>query len=197
MELTSIEQVLNKYMLAALIIWIGSLVLCSPETPWYQTTFGIGFMHIWVYWVHRSLHYVTSDTLLGFLNTHLRFHHQFDKPICRELELFFEVIVDLLMNFSLLFLQMLTGYYIVPVPIIVLFALSYTSVHLINYSIVGNEVHRRHHLTFDKNFGPDVSDHLFGTNFNNEVEDISFLSINALWITLILYPLKEYFWWPK
>ena len=193
----SIEQVFNKYMLAALIIWVGSLALCSPETPWYQVTFGIMFAHIWVYWVHRGMHFVTSDTLFGFLNTHLRFHHQFDKPISRELELFFEVIFDLLMNFSLLFMQWLLGYYIIPVPVILLFCIAYTSIHLINYSIIGSEVHRRHHLTFDKNFGPDVSDHLFGTNYNDEVEDISYFSINALWTTLVLYPLKEYLWWPK
>jgi sterol desaturase/sphingolipid hydroxylase (fatty acid hydroxylase superfamily) len=193
-KLSTIEKVLNKYMLAALIIWVCSLALCSPETPWYQVTFGIAFMHIWVYWIHRCLHLIPTDGIIGFLNTHLRFHHQTDKPIGRELELFFELLIDLAMNLLLLLIQWSIGYYVVPVPVIVLFAISYTSVHLINYSIVGNQVHRRHHETFDKNFGPDVSDHLFGTNYNEDVEDISYLSLNAMWTSLVLYPLREQLW---
>jgi sterol desaturase/sphingolipid hydroxylase (fatty acid hydroxylase superfamily) len=151
-------------------------------------------MHIWVYWIHRCLHLIPTDGIIGFLNTHLRFHHQTDKPIGRELELFFELLIDLAMNLLLLLIQWSIGYYVVPVPVIVLFAISYTSVHLINYSIVGNQVHRRHHETFDKNFGPDVSDHLFGTNYNEDVEDISYLSLNAMWTSLVLYPLREQLW---
>jgi sterol desaturase/sphingolipid hydroxylase (fatty acid hydroxylase superfamily) len=198
MEINSIiEQLMNKYTMAAVIIWICSLALKSPSTPWYQATFGIAFMHFWVYWVHRSLHYIPTDGIIGFLNTHIRFHHQFDKPIPRELELFFEVIIDLAMNLSLLLLEWLFNFYIIPVPIIVLFGIAYTSVHLINYSIIGNIFHRRHHTSINKNYAPDIADHVFGTNYNEEMEDLVYTSLNAFWTMLVLYPLKEYLGWPK
>ena len=193
-QISTTEKVLNKYMLAALTIWVCSLALCSPQTPWYQVTLGAMFMHVWVYWVHRATHLLPKEGLIAFLNTHIRFHHEFDKPVSRELELFFEVIFDLSMNFSLLLIEWLIGYYIIPIPVIILFGLSYTSIHLINYSIVGNIVHKRHHLTYDKNFGPDVSDHIFGTNFNDELEDLNYLSLNVIWMTFVLYSIRKMFW---
>ncbi len=187
-----IEKVLNNYALAFLVLWCGAGLL-APEQPWYLTLYGMMFMHWWVYWVHRLLHVLPRDGPIGYFNTHFRFHHQSEKLLDRRIELFFESITDLGMNFLLLGIQWATGIYIIPVSCIALFAVSYMSIHIINYSMVGTVSHRLHHTELDKNFGPDVIDHIHGTNYDDNFEDMNVLALNAMAATVLLYPLKEYF----
>ena len=81
---------------------------------------------------------------------------------------------------SILALQYITGIWIVPVWIVVFYAIVWTSTHIINYSIVGSETHRNHHRHVHTNFGPDTMDHLFGTNYDDTMEDIAPVALNAI-----------------
>lgn len=101
------------------------------------------------------------------------------------------------MNLSLLGIQWLVGIYIVPVSCIVLFAVAYMSVHIFNYSIVGSDVHRVHHLTLNKNFGPDTMDHIYGTNLNEETEDMDPLALNAVLAFFLVRGLKGWIRWSE
>jgi hypothetical protein len=188
-----LEKLLNKYGLAFLVLWCGAGILREPGQHWFPTLYGIMFMHWWVYWVHRGLHVVPRDGLIGFLNTHWRWHHQTVKTLDRRVELFFEAIADLGMSFLLLLIQWAIGIYIIPVSSIFIFAVSYTSIHLINYSIIGSKSHRLHHTELEKNFGPDAIDHMHGTNYDDEYEDMDPIALNTIATTALLYPLKQYF----
>ena len=190
------ERLINSYLLAFMSFFISALLIASPSTPWYQTFMAVPIVHTWIYLVHRLLHHVPIEGVWGYINTHMRFHHEFEKTLPRGLELFFECITDLSMNLLLLLIQYLTGIYIVPVSTIVLFTLSYMTVHIINYSIIGSKFHRLHHETIDKNFAPDALDHMFGTNYDDSYEDINAFALNAIWPALLLYPIRSYLWFP-
>jgi hypothetical protein len=117
----------------------------------------------------------------------MNFHHQEDKPLPRELELFLEVLTDLGMNLLVIPIQYLVGFNVIPIPCVLLFTLAYTSIHLFNYSIIGSLFHKRHHQTINKNFAPDAMDHIMGTNYNEEYEDLVPMSLNVLVSFSILY----------
>ena len=184
------RKIVKSYMLAFLTIWIGGMLLKSPDTHWFQVSFGLLFMHAWVYFLHRSLHLIPKWGLLETLNTHIYFHHQEEKPLPRALELMFEFITDTGMNLLIIPVQMLLGITIVPLPCVLLFTLAYTSIHIVNYSMFGSVFHKRHHLTMVKNFAPDAMDHIVGTNYSDEFEDLVPMSLNVIVSTALLYLVK-------
>lgn len=185
------RKIIQKYSLAFLVIWIGGMLLKSPDTHWLQVTFGLFFMHAWVYFVHRGVHLIPKWGPLEWFNTHMFFHHQEEKPLHRSLELLFEFFTDTGMNTLIIPVQMLLGITLVPLPCVILFTLAYTSIHIVNYSMFGSVFHKRHHLTMVKNFAPDAMDHLVGSNYNDEFEDLVPFSLNVVICTAILYLIKD------
>lgn len=99
------------------------------------------------------------------------------------------------MSFTVLVLQWLTGIWVVPISVILLYAFTYTSTHIINYSIFGSDIHRKHHQNMNTNYGPDTLDHMFGTSNDGKFEDLTPISLNAIGSFVIVYLLKEHFHW--
>lgn len=190
---TIFHKIIKNYTLAFLTIWFGAMLLKGPDTSVFAITIGIYLIHGWVYFVHRSLHILPRTWPIKEINTHIRYHHQNDKEISRPLELFFEFLTDTAMNLSVVPLQWLLGITIIPLPCVLLFTLTYSSIHIINYSMFGSEFHKRHHITMDKNFAPDAMDHIIGTNFNEEYEDLNPTCLNLIVCTFLLYLLKDQF----
>ena len=96
------------------------------------------------------------------------------------MELGLEMINDLAMSLTVLRLQGMLGIWIIPTSVILFYALWYTSVHIVNYSIIGSPVHKDHHKNVGTNFGPDVLDHMFGTNHEPVKEDLIPLAPNMV-----------------
>lgn len=188
---TIFKKITRHYGLAFLVIWLGSQLLANPETPYVLILLGVFIVHAWVYFVHRGLHIAHDMKLLDFFNTHMRFHHQSEKDLPRPLELFFECITDMTMNLSIIPVQKLLGINLIPMPVIILFALTYTTIHIVNYSMFGSLFHRRHHETKIKNYAPDAMDHLCKTNYNEEHEDLNVTVLNIFAVMAVLYPIKD------
>lgn len=174
-------------------MWLASLVLGHPEYPWWQATAGIVFMYFWIHTIHRLLHLVPTTGIMGLINTHMKYHHQpaDAKPLPRWIELVFETATDMGMNLLLLVIQWLSGVVIVPSAIIVFFTLTYMSVHILNYSIIGSETHRRHHTGLDVNYGPDTIDHIMGTNYDSTWEDMTPIIFNSAVVFVIVNYIKQ------
>jgi len=188
-----IKKITKHYVLAFLTIWLGAQLLSSPETPYLLTLISVFLVHGWVYFIHRGLHILHDYNILDFLNTHMVYHHESEKTIPRPLELFYESLTDLSMNLSLILFQKLIGVNLIPLPVILLFTLTYTSIHIVNYSMFGSVFHRRHHESKIKNYAPDAMDHIFKTNYNDEYEDLTITTLNIFACVAILYPLRFYF----
>jgi sterol desaturase/sphingolipid hydroxylase (fatty acid hydroxylase superfamily) len=192
-----IETLINKWALSTVVVVGAAMLISQPERVWWSAIGGIFFMHIWVYWIHRGLHLLPRNGIIGLLNTHIRFHHAGAdvKPLPRWLELCVETVTDLGMNLSLLALQYAAGLHIVPTSCIVFFAVAYTSVHLINYSLVGSDSHRLHHSSMERNFGPEPMDHWCGTNYDSTAEDLSPMALNAIFAYYVTRLLKTQIGW--
>lgn len=191
MESSLLEQGVQKYFPAFLCLGTAGLLL-DPSASVLAMFLGVTLVHIWVYLVHRGLHLLPD--LFAPLNTHMTYHHESEpKTLSRWLELTFEVGVDMAMVTSLWGLQWLTGVTIVPPAMILLFALAYSSVHLIQYSLIGSDIHRIHHETKVYNYSPDFVDHLFGTNYNGILENTNWFIPNILGSFLVLWPFRAVF----
>jgi hypothetical protein len=184
-------NVSRNYALSFCVFWLGAGLL-NPESQ-IITLLSVFLVHGWVYFVHIGLHKAHQYGIFNFLNTHMVYHHQTEKTIPRYLELFYETITDSIMNLSLYGFQKLVSIEIVPFYVILLFTLTYVSIHIINYSIIGSVFHRRHHDTLDKNLAPDAMDHLCGTNYNEEFEDLNPTCLNITAMMVLTSILKNYF----
>jgi hypothetical protein len=167
------------------------VLVSAPEYSPYLPAIGLIIMYGWIYFVHRGLHMLPKT----ILNPHVYFHHQHDKTIDRRIELCMETVNDLCMGFSLLLLQNLVGIHIVPTSVIVFYSLLYCSVHIVNYSIIGSTTHRNHHQSMYTNYGPDTLDHLFGTSTDGVWEDLTPITMNAVFIAPLVLGLKELLHW--
>jgi sterol desaturase/sphingolipid hydroxylase (fatty acid hydroxylase superfamily) len=186
---------LNNYGISIVSAGAFAILLASPEAGIVQSILGLSIMYFWVYFVHRALHFLPTEGPLRYLNTHWIFHHQPLKLLPRPVELCLETINDMVMSLSVLVIQYLTGIWIVPPSIILFYALWYTSVHIVNYSIIGSPVHRDHHKNVGTNFGPDVIDQMFGTNHEPTKEDLIPLSPNMVLAFSIVFALKQCIHW--
>jgi len=186
---------LSKQVPAIIAIWLGAIFLAYPDRNLIQITIGVIFVQFWIYFVHRTGHYMPTDGILGMLNTHWQFHHQHHKLLDRRVELAIEMFTDLGMNFTLLLIQWYTGVWFVPFSLILYNALIYTSVHIINYSIIGSDIHRKHHRNHNTNFGPDTMDHIFSSSEDGDYEDMNPIIINAVAALGLVYFLKKYYCW--
>lgn len=189
MEASLWEQGLRNYF-PAFVCLGGAGLLLAPDASPIAMFFGVSLVHIWVYLVHRGLHLLPD--LFAPINTHITYHHQAPpKTLPRWLELIFEFLVDMAMIVSLWGVQWLTGITVVPTPMILLFALAYSSVHLIQYSLIGSEIHRIHHELKVYNYSPDFVDHLFGTNYSKDLENTNWFIPNIVGSLLLLWPFRK------
>lgn len=186
---------LRHYGVPILAAGAFATVATYPDAGFFRTMIGLSIMYFWVYFVHRALHFLPTEGPLRYLNTHWIFHHQPLKILPRWFELFLEAINDMGMSLSFLVVQYITGTRFVPLSLILFYGIWFTSVHIVNYSIIGSQVHRDHHKNVGTNFGPDVIDQMFGTNHEATREDLMLLSPNIIISFAIVYVLKQYFHW--
>jgi hypothetical protein len=169
------------------------------------------FMIIWGWYIHFISHNINVSELYEFLlkNNHknwldntllfifkytIDFHDQIhhNTSINKQyLFLFIEFIQNILTQGGILFffgIDKLINKYI-----ILLWCLTYTTVHLINYNIPSiKHCHKDHHTNCKTNYGIDYMDIIMGTKFNyQDIENINHYSINIILITILLYKYIE------
>jgi len=154
----------------------GILFIVGQDCSFFSVLLGIILIFLELYWAHRFVHAVIPESIVHKINPHVPYHHAKVKAMSRTNELLLEVFgVDLPHVFYVMSGQfigyLITGIWFIPITVILVSHIMYSMAHLINYSLVGHKVHRAHHLNVDINYGPDIMDHLFGTNGDPTIED--------------------------
>jgi hypothetical protein len=104
-----------------------------------------------------------------------------------------ELFADITFFAILYFFQKLIRFEIVPPVLILYYGVIYVTVHVINYSIFhAAKKHVVHHETSEtdpdpKNYGPDIIDHLFGTNDDDTFENYNHTLPNILAAFFVAY----------
>jgi len=195
MSKESLQDWIDPYGITIIAASAFVILLVAPERSMVSAILGLSFMYFWVYFFHRALHFLPTEGPLKYINTHWIFHHQPLKILDRRVELALEMVNDLAMSLTVLWIQGMTGIWVVPTSVILFYAIWYTSVHIVNYSVIGSQIHRDHHKNVGTNFGPDVLDHAFGTNHESKKEDLIDLAPNMVITFGIVMLLKQTIKW--
>ena len=150
------------------LIVVGVYLVRKDVSP-IHSFLAIFGLYYYSYFIHRAYHYIPES-----INPHM-IHHK-NKNIARIINLMIECLTDMSFFAVLYLFQNLIGYQVFPNILILYYGIVYVSIHIINFSVFGNENHEKHHNEKDKkycNYGPDPIDHIMNTNCDNNWEDMT------------------------
>jgi sterol desaturase/sphingolipid hydroxylase (fatty acid hydroxylase superfamily) len=179
----------NQFIPSMMVVVFAILLCYKKYSPLY-IILCINFLFIYSYLIHRLFHNLPKP-----LNIHIDYHH---KIVENNYKKYFNLIIELIANimfFMLLYLiQHFTNIYLIPNILIFYYGFIYVSVHIINYSILHvSEEHVIHHKTSNEdsrityNYGPDLIDHIFSSNYSREFENYNHIIPNVLIAFLMSY----------
>lgn len=182
----------RAYLPMSIVTTTCSLFLEYQYTPFIHIMTGALFSWYWAYGIHRIHHSIPSTGIFYYLNPHISIHHSDTKVLPRWLDLTIECLQNMAWFVPLYILQEVSNIHIVPNSIIALSLLVYASVHYINYSLFESKKHIAQHLNPHINYGPDFLDHIFGTNSDDEFEDMSHFIPNCILSTLLIHYIRQW-----
>ena len=174
----NVHNLISNQFFVGFTYFVLALFLVPKNISPLYTLFSITFMTFYSYFIHIVFH------IIPYLReTHL-IHHE-GKILSEVFDLLYETLLNIFFFALLYFFQELTNIKIVPKILIIYAGLVYTSGHIINYSIFKvNDIHEKHHIKEDDmykyNFGPDIIDHIMGTTYNKDYENLRHVYPNLL-----------------
>jgi len=188
-KLTTVNYVLFIFIL------LGGIILNYITGDHMLRTF-VTYLAItaWTYAVHWFMHKY-ENTTLGQMHA---IHHNpaYKEFISTEI---FEIAVNLLIIGGLfwipvvMILENYIGIKLVNHYIILAWAITFTTYHLINYHVLSNEVHAQHHTENGvNNYGPELFDIICSTKADNsQIEDMNNVIINIIVVLALVLGLKD------
>ena len=122
----------------------------------------------WAYFGHIAAHKISAFKPFDVLNPHMSIHHKNTWNVPRWANLLQETIVNLAGFLFILPLQTLFGVQVFSTSIVVAAGLLYVLVHIADYSIRGNQLHKEHHAQDMCNYAPDFMDVIFKTRCGDQ-----------------------------
>ena len=199
----------NKWFyLSLLVCFVLFKKYGASDTSYGTMIFSFLFILIMGYLVHRIGHNVCYKeiynkhkknavnyyvdyiitTICEFVDFHTVIHH--DTSINKKpINICYEFIHNVMLQGGLLVIGVWCYNRFIDNRIILLWALSYATIHNINYLFIKPSVHRDHHIDDQTNYAFDIADIIFDTKYDiTDIESHNHMSINFLIITgLIIY----------
>ena len=172
----------NQFIPNCLIGLFGCLLTYKTYSP-LASLIQISILNLVFYFIHVELH-----KLPKIVNVHMNCHHNYEdnkNNINRMCNL------QKIINY---FFYELFNITLPPEILVFYYGFIYVSTHIINYSIFhAAKEHVIHHESTENpnsktyNYGPDLADHIFGTNSDNTFENNHHIIPNILISFLISY----------
>ena len=152
---------------------------------------------LYSYYGHIFAHYISEYPPFDYLNPHVSVHHNKVFRVSRWLNLTIESLSTFILFVGILKIQGLFNLNIFSSSIVIAACLLYIIIHILDYSILGNEEHRQHHLKNNCNYEPAFLDALFKTrcDVTKEFQNKNYqcihlvLAVSATFILKIIYKL--------
>ena len=183
-----------NYVVFIFILLGGIIANCITGDHMFRTFITYVAITYWTYAVHLFMHKY-ENTTLGQIHA---MHHN---PACKEYisTEIFEVAVNLFIIGGLfwipvvMILENYIGIKLVNHYIILAWAITFTTYHLINYHVLSNEAHAQHHNeNGENNYGPEWFDIICKTKADNsEIEDMNSVIINIIMALALVLGLKD------
>ena len=187
----NLPLIMQNHFFPIFIVFILATVLTYKKFSPIQIWLSIILLYFYSYFVHIFFHYLPTN-----INLHVIFHHNNDKKksaFIRYFNLYIECLSNISIFIAFYYLQRLCNIKFVPAIIIFYYAIFYTTIHIINYSLFhcskAHSLHHQHAGDIKKscNYGPDIIDQIFLTSCNNTFEDQNHILLNILFAFLISY----------
>tara|TARA_B100001057_G_C22811380_1_gene935557 strand:+ start:1152 stop:1784 length:633 start_codon:yes stop_codon:yes gene_type:complete len=172
---------------SVVLIVVGAYLVRDTVAP-IRASICIMALYTYSYFAHRIVHHFPKP-----INLH--FGHHIPNGLPYGINLFIECIADSLFFFVPWALQKHFNLVIIPPLLIFYYGLIYVSVHIVNYSLVGNEIHEKHHaspMDNASNFGPDTLDHLLNTSHDGSWEDLDHNLPNVVFSYFVSDKLRKF-----
>jgi hypothetical protein len=181
--------------LPTLFLWGGlGAVLGLPKFSILSCILQITILLFATYWGHVAMHTITSESPFIIFNPHVFLHHNKSILLDRRVELFIEALVDFYSFFTILIAQYIFRLEIFSTSIVLYSASLYVILHILDYSLYGDDKHGLHHKHGCCNYEPEFMDVLFGTRCDAEAPhtDMSKEFIHAIIAFVFIGSLKLY-----
>ncbi len=172
------------------VVCVGGLLTRLPgRTEQKFLTFLLAGLSSW--WFHYMAH---QSRIFNFFSGH-RHHHQAKTSFLEDVH---EFVSDVIAAGGALFVlnlvvKQITKTTILNNYVLLLFMLGFPMVHLLVYHRALKEsYHEEHHRITDKNFSPDLYDHLLGTNLDNRIENLDHMIPVFAGVAAILFAVQRY-----
>ena len=157
------DEFIDAYFPASFTWIILSALTALPEYSLGSAFLQAIFILSWSYWAHPLGHYLALIYPFNIMNPHVAIHHNKLIILPRWLELLCEAITNFLGFFLLSVIQDLLNIHILSKTMLIGYGFLYIAIHILDYSINGNEKHKKHHENEFCNYNPEVFDTLFNT----------------------------------
>ena len=183
-----------NYRLFITILLGGIIINYDTGDNFARTAFTFFAISVWTYAIHWFMHKY-ENTTLGQIHA---IHHNplYKEYISTEI---FEIVVNLLIIGGLLWvpiIMVIEKYFetkLVNHHTVLVWAIIFTTYHLINYHVLSHEVHAQHHKENGvNNYGPEWFDILCNTKAeNSEIEDMNSVIINIVVVLFLVLSVKD------
>lgn len=172
------------------IIILGILLTYKTISP-IHIFLAIILLFFYSYFIHKLFHYFPKE-----INIHMMIHHNHNNEnnsFVKYTSLFIECLMNIFFFVLFYYLQQGLSSHFVPNIIIFYYGFIYTTTHIVNYSIFHcSKAHIIHHKTGNNinktcNFGPDLLDHLFLTNYDKKIENYNHILLNIIFAFFTSY----------
>lgn len=184
-----IKKMISSYLLLIIFAYVFSINLVYPRFSILSIGIQTIAINIWLYLIHILSHKLPNSVL----NFHLYSHHNKCLHLPRWLELTGEFFINISSSINLAGIKYMIGMPYLSYTIIFFYGLWYSSVHIINYSLLKSPDHEVHHKERKYNFGPGFYDMLFGTLKSNNSETSRYEINNLIVIFLLFNMLSKYY----
>lgn len=185
---SNFSDYIKNQFIHSYIILIGAFILGNGIHYPIISFFSMIFLYLYSYFIHKLFHNLPRP-----FNVHMDYHHNSNNEksiVSKYTNLIIELISNILFFAIIYFIQLLININIIPNMFIFYYGFIYVSTHIINYSLFHlAPEHVIHHetsdLSFNKdmkvcNYGPDLLDHIFETNFSETFENYNHIIPNIL-----------------
>lgn len=168
MKLERLQEFTQAYV-PTIIVWVLlSALLALPKYTFPVALLQAIIILCWSYGGHVLAHKISTTGPLSYINPHVFLHHNKSIHVPRYVELVIESITNFFGFFIIVILQKIADVEFFSPSLLIGAAFLYIAIHILDYSLSGNEDHGQHHAKNYCNYNPEFFDTLFDTRCEPE-----------------------------
>jgi len=157
------SEFINVYLPTITTWLLGSSLLALPKYSYVSAFIQSILILLWSYKGHVYAHDVSCQWPFNILNTHVYIHHKKEVSIPKWFELLIEAFFNFLGFMIIVIFQEISGIKLFSTSLVLGAAFLYVTIHVLDFSIFGNDIHKKHHEQTFCNYDPSFLDVLFDT----------------------------------